>query len=305
MGLQRTIWLRQILKDFYATNAFLNFAQNWDEYVIDGIQTVSIPVEGAGSAISRNRSSLPATIAQRTDTELTYTMTNYTTDPALVTNLDQLQMSYDKMASRIAQDMALIKQAAAEDMLYAWRAEVAAAIVRTSGASIAAPAGATGTRKALTLMDLVTAAKVMDDSDIPEEGRYAMLTPQMVLDLASDPDVKAIGLGTTLMNYNSLKTPPQLAGFNILKRSKVLRYTNAATPVAKLPSAAAAATDNEAALCWSQYAVGRSMGNNQVYYNANKAEYYGSIFSMEINAGGRKISKSTAGVIGIVQTLLT
>lgn len=305
MALQRTIWLRQILKDFYASNAFLQYAINWDEYVQDGINTVTIPVEGAGSAVEVNRTSLPATPTPRTDSELTYSMNNYTTDPRYVRNLDQLQMSYDKMASVIAQDMALIKQKAAVDMLYAWRAEAAAAIVRTTGATIAAPAGATGTRKALKLMDLAAAAKTMNEADTPEEGRVALLTPQMILDLAQDADVKAIGMGTTLMNYGSLKTAPQLAGYTILMRSKVLRYDNAGTPVAKTPSAAAAATDCEAALLWHKDQVGRSMGNNNVYYDANNPTFYGNLFSMEVNAGGRKVSKSGYGVMAIVQALVS
>ena len=305
MALQRTIWLRQILADFYASNTFMNYALNWDEYVTEGNQSVIIPVEGTGSSVARNRSSLPATPTPRTDAELTYSMTNYTSDPRYVRNLDQLQMSYDKMASVISQDMALVKQAAAEDMIYAWRAEVAASILRTNGATIAAPAGATGTRKGLAFMDLVKASKAMDDANIPEEGRVALLTPQMVLDLAGDSDVKAIGMGLTLMNYNTLKTPPMLAGYTILKRSTVLRYDNAGTPVAKLPTAAAAATDCEAALLWHRNLVGRSTGNVNVYYNPNQATFYGSLLSMEINAGGRKAAKSNAGVLAIVQTLVS
>lgn len=305
MALQRTIWLRQILADFYADNSFMEYAINWDEYVQAGINTVTIPVEGAGSNVEVNRSSLPATAQPRTDTELTFSMNNYTTDPRYVRNLDQLQMSYDKMASVIRQDMSLIKQKAALDMIYAWRAEIAGAIVRTTGSTIAAPTGATGTRKALKLMDLATAAKVMDDTDIPQEGRVALLTPQMILDLANDADVKAIGMGTTLMNYASLKTAPQLAGYTILKRSRVLRYDNSSTPVAKLPSAAAAATDCEAALLWHRDQVGRSMGNNNVYYRPNDPTYYGNILSMEVNAGGRKASKSGLGVMAIVQALVS
>ena len=300
MALQRTIWRNQIVTDFYADNEFLSRAQNWDEYVRDGVKTVIIPVEGTGSAVERNRTTFPATATQRTDGEFSYEMVDYTSTPRFVTNLEEIQMSYAKMQSAIAQDMALVKEQAAEDILYSWRAELANSIVRTSGATVPAMAGATGNRKAITFQDIVKAATAMNEANVPNAGRVIMLTPSQIQELATDEDVKKIGMGTVLMNYNSLK-PATLAGFVVLERSRVLRYDNSATPVGKVPTAAAAAADNVAALCWSPFSVGRSMGNVEVFYDPANPLYYGNVFSMEVQAGGRKALKQSAGVVAIVQ----
>ncbi len=277
---------------------------NWDEYVAAGTKTVVIPQSGSASAVTRNRTVFPATSQERPDGELSYEMTDYTTAPRRVRELEKMQLSYPKLQSVIGQDMANIKEYIAEDILYAWRVEALAKMIRTSGgavdATLSGVSGATGNRKRLTLADLIAADKLMNDLNIPQSGRVALLSSSMKQDLLLDPDIKGTDLGKMLANYNEA-TLPRIAGFEIHVRSTALRYTNAATPVAKLPSAAAATTDNDAALLWHPNFVGRSVGNVQTFYNPKQAEHYGDLLSMEAQAGGTKAETDGKGVVAIIQ----
>lgn len=291
--------MRQIAENIFDENPHVNKAQNWDEYVIEGIKTVTIPQAGTPAGYERNRSSLPATIAKRTDSDISYDMTDYTSNPTLVEELDQVQMSYDKMAS-VTRNMILnIKEGVADDILYAWRTENTGNNILTTGASEAANLpGATGNRKKITFADIVAAASRLDAHKVPVNGRVLMLPSVMYNTLLLDADVKE-NFNSKLADLNK-GILGEIVGFTVMRRSVVLRYT--AAGAAKLPSANTAATDSHAALAWHPAFVGRSLGNIKVYAdNQVRPEYYGRVISSQLQAGGKKVYTDGKGVVAIVQ----
>ena len=297
----RTAWLKQVAEDIFKDNEFLQFALNWDEYVQDGVKTVTIPQSGTGSTVVRNRSSFPATVSERSDSDITYDMNDYTTDPRRVRSLLQKQYSYDYRASVIRQDTAKAKEMIAEDILYAWRAEVTKRILKTTGSAVAASVNstATGNRKSFTFADLMRVDKAMNDDNIPKSGRIAVISSQAKLDLLNDPAVKGTQIFQQLADYKE-GTISRVMTFDLMVRSTALTY-NATGTAAKLSDAAQATTDCDAALFWHPNFVGRSMGNNQVFFNAGQATHYGDILSMELQAGGSKYYSDGRGVIALVQ----
>ena len=299
MALDVEIWKPWIVEQLFRNNEFLNYAVNADEYVLQG-KVVHIPNAGDASSVTRNRTSLPATVKKRTDIDITYALDEFTSDPRILTDAEKI-LSYDKMTSMMGQDMRAIRQLVADWVLYHWRVESADYIVRTSGAAVAAHlSGATGNRKAIKPTDLEEAAARMDEVDIPSEGRYALLdarinqqfmgalSPTEYRDFSSVKDMKKNIVG-------------EYAGFKIIKRSSVLRATNAGTPVVKAPGAAAATSDNAVALCWQQDCVERALGETKIFENQQDPQYYGDIYSLLVRMGGRKIRNDQKGVVGIIQ----
>ena len=297
----RTAWLRQIAEDLFKDNEFLNYALIWDEFVQEGIQTVVVGQSGGASSVTRNRSSFPATVSERSDSDISFDMTDYTSDPRRIRALLQKQYSYDYRASIIRQDTALIKQFMAEDIIYAWRAEQAKRILKTTGTAVAASANsvATGNRKAVTLADFVRADKVMNDDLIPQSGRKAIITPQAKMDLLNDPKVQGTNIFQQLTDYKDGQIA-KVMNFDVMVRSTVLTY-NAGGTTAKLPDAAGATTDCEASLFWHPLFVGRAVGNMEVFFNAGQATHYGDLLSLEAQAGGRKYYADGRGVVALVQ----
>jgi Phage capsid protein len=296
--LLQSLWRKVIQEQLFADNSFLDDCQNWDEYVVQGILDVIIPQAGAPAGFERNRSVLPAVITRRTDSDIKYTMVDYTINPQLALELERIQLSYPKMESVVRQMVLNLKQGMAEDILYTWRPEINSSIIPTSGdVAKSALAGSTGNRKLLTLNDVIDANTLLDNQLIPSEGRVMMLTSAMYNNLMKDKDLKN--------NFNkdladlSKGVLGELMGFKIKKRAKVSVIDNSGT--VKLPGAAVSATDSEASLFWHPSFVGRSLGNIAMYMDAVvRPEYYGKTSSGQAQAGGTKVYASGIGVGAIM-----
>lgn len=284
----------------FADNQFLQKAFNADEYVLAG-KVVHIPNAGAPTGAVINRSALPAAVTQRTDLDVTYAMDEITTNPVLIPNIDTIQLSYDKVSSVIYQDMSALIQLAADWMLYRWAPAGAANIIRTSGAARPGEAtGATGNRAKFTKADLMKAQKAMNKANLPKMGRVALLPSEFIADLMEDPDLLKRDTSAELDLKNGIVL--RLYGFEIMERSLVLTYTNAATPVVKSPGAAGAATDNAAGLFFHPTSVERALGTIDTFERLNDPTYYGDIYSFLIMSGGRIRRADALGVIAVVES---
>lgn len=301
MAVQKEIWENDIIESLWADNAFLNYAVNVDNYVLAG-KVVHIPQAGSAPGVKTNRTTLPATVTKRTDTDVTYAIDEITSDPVLIPNADTVELSYDKRTSVTAETRAAINDAAALTMLRNWAPTLATAILRTSGTT-AVPAhtnGATGNRKAFTLADLKKAQKLMNKDNVPSEGRYAMLDAEMYDQITNE--MTANQNRDFLAAYDEKSgVMGKLYGFNILMRSETIRYTNDATPAPKLFSDADAATDNAAAICWQRTMVERALGEVKFFEDMGNPTYYGDIYSSLVRIGGRKRRADGKGVVAIVQ----
>jgi hypothetical protein len=295
---QVEIWAKYIMGAIFKNNEFLNYAFNADDYVMQG-KVVHIPQAGAPAAVQKNRSSLPATVTKRTDTDVTYPLDEFTTDPRLIPHADKAELSYDKMNSVMADDMDALRQVVADNMLISWAP--AANFVRTTGDEVdATVSGASGTRKKFKSKDLLAAQTFLNKQDIPANDRYALLPATMYADLIEDLSEGAYRDFSRAMDPEK-GVVGMLYGFKVMMRSSVLVYTNAATPVVKAYGAEAAATDNEAALCWQVNALERAKGEVVVFDQANSPQYYGDLMSFLMRMGGRVRRSDEKGVVAIVQ----
>lgn len=303
MALDVEIWKPWIVDTLFKDNQFLNFARNADEHVLAG-SVVHIPQSGAASSIEKNRSSLPATVAQRTDTDITYNLDEYTSDPRLITDAETI-LSYNKMDSAMGQDMKAISQLVAEWMLYAWAPTTAARYVRTTGAtSPAYTTDGTGVRKLLTLVDVKNAFKMLNKDNVPMDGRYMIMDADMYNQLLTLLDATTY---TDFSKYFDAATGVvgKLYSFNIIVRSTALVYTSASPAVKKAPGAAGAATDHGAALFFHRDWVERAIGDTKIFEKVKDPTYYGDIYSLLIRAGGRSVETNSIGVGALIQETYT
>lgn len=294
------LWANWIREKLFANNSFLNFARNADSYVLAG-KVVYIPQAGTPSNAERNRSSLPATVSKRADTIISYALDEFTTDPRLIPNADKI-LSYDKMNSAMGQDMAYLRDLVARFMIYHWRPTASADyIIPTAGAAVDAHLpSATGHRKKLTLAEIEEAAARMDEKDIPDDGnRYMMMDARMYqqfVSLLSTTEYRDFSKA-----YDAAKrVVGEWAGFQVLKRSKAL-IMDSDELTAKDPEAEAETTDCAGILLWHSDFVERALGDITLFQDQGNPLYYGDIYSLLINAGGRKNDADGDGVLAIVQ----
>lgn len=297
MAVQKEIWLSTIVEGLFADNTFVSKAFNADEFVNAG-KTVHIPNAGAASGVVKNRSSFPATVESRTDTDLTFNLDEFTTNPIRIPFADTVELSYNKRESVIRTDRSKIIEDVANDMIGNW-SPASTYTTRTTGANVTAHVPvATGDRKALTKGDIQKVMVQFNKDDVPTEQRYMLIDAVMLgqlIDSLTDKEATAFHAAADVKNG----IVGRLYGFDILSRSKAGRYTTALA--VKRWDAAGATTDHAAVLAWQYNSVCRAMGETQMFDNPSDPTYYGDIYSFLVRAGGRPMRSDVKGLWAIVQ----
>lgn len=309
MAIQKEIWVNYIIENLFKDQAFLEKCTREDENVLAG-KVVHIPQAGAKPAVSKNRNvTSRVSLTKRTDTDIVYLLDEYTSDPTFIPNAETVELSYDKMASVLAEHISTIGERIGDELLIQWleastytgSANIAAAtVIRTTGAAVTAHLpSATGNRKLFIKEDLQKARTSMNKQNILKTDRYAMFPSDLLDQLMNDADLKRRDNALELdMRSGSIG---RLYGFEILERSNTAIYNNASTPVVKALGAAAAATDNDGVICWQKNVVAAAIGEVNFFENLQDAELYGDVYSALVRAGGRKRRANAEGIIAIVQ----
>jgi hypothetical protein len=308
MALQTEIWVADIKEKLFPANSFM--AQAMDDSMFVENLNVNLANAGALPLVQRNRAVIPATVTQRADVDIFYRVHEFTSDPTVIRDVEDIETAFDKRQSVLKGHIDSLNNKMANWLLYSWAPTQAANIQRTTGTTRAAVIpGATGNRKPLLLADIFTAKGIMDDMDVPEEGRMMLMPAYMYNDLLLAEKASLVSLertGEALIQRGELVN---LLGFRIIKRGKnnVLSYTNAGTPVPRIATNAndaeysALTSANAAVLMWHPDFVRRALGAIKVYANENDPTLYGSAFSTMARAGGRKAYSDETGVVAIVE----
>lgn len=301
MAIQREIWENHIEGNLFKNNEFLLASTDASQYVMQG-KVVHIPQAGALPAVVKGRTSLPASVTQRTDVDVTYPLDEYTTDPILIPHADTMELSYNKRESVLGEYEASLRQVTADNILVSWAPANAGSFIRTTGAAAAAHlSGGTGNRKKITLSDLKAAQLLLNKQNVPLEDRYALFSADMYQQVTDE-------LTTTQYRDFSIAYDARggvlgkLFGFNIMMRGTVVSYTNDTTPVVNAYGAAGAAADNDAVLCWHAAAVERALGEISFFERIGDPTYYGDIYSVLVRMGARKRRSDEKGMVAIIQT---
>jgi len=300
MGVQKEVWVDDIIGGLYKESPFLEKSVNDDAYVINGA-VVHIPQAGAASGVVKNRTSLPAAVIKRTDTDVVYTLDEFTTNPRLIPHIDTIQLSYDKRQSVISEDQATLNELVADWVLRYWAPTGAAQLLRTLGAARPGEANATvtGNRKKFSKESILALQKKMNKQKISKTGRCLLLPSEFLSDLEEDIDLMKRDNSKELDLENGIVK--RLYGFEIYERASVLTYNAAGVPVVKDPGSAEAATDNAAALAWHPSVVARALGTVKMYDSVDNPLYFGDIYSFLLMAGGRQRRADGVGIFAVVE----
>lgn len=304
MAIQKEIWAADIKEKLFPNSSWLLLSQD-DSPFSDG-KKVHRAIAGNVDKSTRNRSVVPAPIKRREDVDSEYTLDEFTTDPMLIQDIEEVEVNYNKRQSVLAQHTRQINLDVANWMQYNWAPTLASTFIRTSGANrnaIADANGATGTSKKVTIPDIIAAATLLDDMEVPEDGRNMLLPSAMYNDLMNDNWQYIVNLqaeGKAVLSNGNLMS---LFGLRLIKRGKknLLTYTNAGTPAVRTPDASSLTSANAGALIWHPDFVTRAKGEVKVFENIDDATLYGSAFSALVRAGGRQLYNDGTGVVAIIE----
>lgn len=294
MALNKEIWESSIVEGLFADNSFLARALNHSSFV--NFKTVHVPNAGSAPEVTKNRSQYPAQAGNRTDYDLTYNLNEFTTEPIHITNVEEVELSYDKRQSILGATQAALKEAVAKDVLKAW-VPSGYTLVKTTGDAVAHHlASQTGNRKKLTLADIVAVKKEFDKANLPQEGRCILLDYEMYSELLDA--LSAVQSNAFLASADTARgIVGKLYGFDFYMRSEVLRTVAAGTSLA----ASAAATDQAAGIAWCDKCVSIAQGAVEIFAAENDPTYYGDIVSALVRAGGSYMRYDKKGVVILAQ----
>ena len=300
MALQKEVWQSTIVDNLYPDNSFAVKSVDDSEFVDN--KTVHIPNAGAASKVQKNRTTKPAAISQRTDNDLSYDMDELTTDPVYIPNIEVVQFSYNKRESIVANDRRALQDAAHVNLLGRWGKAAEGSVLLTTGTKTEAAhtsSSATGSRKAITKADVFKLMRKFDSENVPEADRYLLLDAYMYSQLLED--LTESDKMTFLASANAQTgVVGMLAGFNIMKRSQVLRLSSNKTILGW--DSEGAAGELAAGLAWQKESVSRAIGEFKMFEDLQSPTYYGDIYSFLVMTGGacRRYDKKGIALIAEV-----
>lgn len=296
-------WVDYIVQRLRKDNQFLQFMFDEGQYVVNG-SVVHIPQPGSRPTVVKNRSSFPASTVRRTDTDITYVLDEYTTDPTHIQDAEKVQLSYDKINDVLGDHMNTLTEVVGDDLLIKILAALPSGFVQTTtggGASTGLVSGQTGTRKVMLPADLKRAQLLMNLNNVPRMERYALLESNMLDQLTSQLDTnsardfsRAYDAATGIVG--------ELYGFKIMERSNVAvaasAYSGGNLAVNAL-GAATGATDDVVSVCWQKNSVAKAMGDVKFFDKTNDPQFYGDVYSSLVRMGARRRRADNFGVVAI------
>lgn len=291
-------FLAEIQPKLFPGNSFLSRAINDDAFVNNN--SVELPHSGTIPAVQVDRAILPAAIAKRTDAATNYLLEELTTDPTLIGASEELTVAYNKRASVLDQHALVINTKAADRAIYKWAAGADAnrtfastGSARTAGNSNGAQ---TSTRKAFTEADILNIQRMFFTDDVVNElgdvQGIALITPRQYSDLiALDSFKRADAYGQSNIPSGVVR---RAYGFDFYVRSRVAVVN--VSDALKSEGATGASNDQDAAMFYSPRMVRRAVGAIKPFVNEDKADYYGSLFSMLVRFGASPVRNDNKGV---------
>ena len=298
MAIQTQIWQNHIEQEIFKDNTFLRMSHNADDNVVNN-RAVHIPQSGGSGNVVKNRTSVPANVRKRNDTDVIYLLDEFTTDPVYIPNADTKELSYDKRASALGEDRDKLVEVIAEETIYNWlnspvfesygaTSLPTGNVLKTTGGVVAASApAATGNRKAATITDLQRMQTFFRQKKRWFNGQmYCLLSPA---DLATMFPADSVITATYMQNVTEQERREgvimKVQGWNVMTRNSVAIV--AANGTIKAPGAVGATDDDEASLFWYKDAVEFAFGGVEAFENEKDPQYYGDIYSFLARSGGR------------------
>ncbi len=334
MAINIELFTTVIQEQTFPNNTFITRGTDHSQYVKylqgngkeSGAAVVHIPNAGAITTVTKNRASFPATASNRTDVDLTYNIDEYSVAPFYLEYSDAETVAYDKASSLLYAMTNTLKQTIGNNTAYKWSptavtdANGVTRILRTTGAATGPLAsGATGTRLALTINDIARAKNVLDQ-DFALDSMRTLVIPSAMwnTDILSTSTVqKFLELGSTAGLREGTIDPQTIEGyvgkvfgFDVYTRPSVTVWsatTSAGTSISLTligdngTPTTSGTSDDLGCIFFQQLGVSNAVGEVVIFWNPERAEYYGSLMSCLVRHGAAKTRTDGKLVGGIVQ----
>lgn len=267
--LNKEVWVRQLVKNFYPNSSFLNYVKDFSSLVDNN--AINMAEVGVDPEVLVNNTTYPIKVSQRVDKPIRIELDLFETENTLVRRPEVIEYSYDQLESVLMGHRSQLRAKTAEKAAHAFApaedGEYTPVISTTGDTS--------GKRKRLSVEDILSLKERFDDVNIPFEDRYLVLNPKHVSDLILF-DIKAFKDLTDIIDGQ----PKRFAGFNVLQTSITPIY-DSVTLKKKPFSAEKSDTDTFCSFCFQKEEVMKADGDVFLYSKENDPEERGTIVGFD------------------------
>jgi hypothetical protein len=190
-------------------------------------------------------------------------------------------------------------------MIFNWAPSVASNITFTTGAARGVlKDGQTGQRLRVAKEDFANASRLLNNMDVPTQGRVALVDADLAMDLLLIPEFVSANIFGGTVGAQREGVLGRVFGFDIMVRSRTALYTPAG--VVKDMAAAKAATDCASIIFWHPMYVRRAVGTATnggiaIFEQNGSPTHYGDVISAMVRAGGKHHYTNQRGVVALVE----
>lgn len=280
-GLNREIWIPEIIEKFYPKDSFLSYAKNLDAWV-DG-NKLNLQEAGVDPKVYIDNEQYPIPIAVRSDIPHEIVLKRFDTENTVHVNAIEVEESAEKRQSVVEGHRNSLRQKFAALAAFNWApakdSDFTPVEATTGGKNKRGYAG-------LTYEDVLNMETRFDELEVPEDGRILVLNPQHATDLR----LQDLAMFKTIFNEN------KLFSFTVVRSSLNPKYNGSTGQ--KLPwQAAVSATDAPSSLVFYKEAVGRARGTVDMYYRLNDPEYRGDVVGFNMRGVATPITGKYLGAL--------
>lgn len=258
----KEIFAAIILALFYPDGGWLNELTSMDHMV--EYNKINLSQVGADPEVVKDNATWPLTPTTRTDSGIEIPLATFDTKPTHVSNVEELETSYDKCQSVVMQHAAALRTKAMLSAAY----NIAPSSNSSDHPVIATSGSNRGDgNKALKYTDILKLRTAFNKANYPMEGRVLVLCPEHEEDLLAE-DVE---------RYNRMMTTGTLAGFKVYVSNHGVQYN---TSGAKQDYGTTNAQPSSIAFCKSE--VMRAMGTIDGEPEKRWADYRGWLLGFQM-----------------------
>ena len=280
-GLNREIWIPEIIEKFYPSDSFLAYAKSLDAWVSDN--KLHLQEAGIDPKVYIDNEHYPIPVAVRTDIPYEIVLKRFDTENTVHVNAIEIEESAEKRQSVIEGHRNSLRQKFARLAAFNWApgkdGEFTPVEATTGGKNKRGYA-------ALTYEDVLNMETRFDELEIPEEGRILVLNPQHATDL----QLQDLAMFKTIFSDKKLFT------FTVVRSSLNPKY-NGNTGQKLAWEAPVSVTDAPASLVYYKDAVARARGTVDMYYRLNDPEYRGDVVGFNMRGVATPVTGKYLGAL--------
>ncbi|WP_165026807.1 hypothetical protein [Dysgonomonas sp. ZJ279] len=262
-GVWKEVFTDVILENFYPDGSWLKELTSMDHMVSNN--AINLAEVGADPDVVENNGTWPLVPVQRDDEGIRIPLSTFDTKPTHITNVEELETSYDKSRSVLMQHVNTLGERASTSAAYniaPAKHTVKTPVLKTTGENRG------DGKKRMTYNDLLRLRTAFNRAKLPTAGRILILSPEHEEDL----------LAADAVRYNMMLTTGSIAGFKWYTFTDTAAYDPANGE--KLPKGAL--TGNESSLAFAKSQVMRAMGDKDARADDRWADYRGWLVGAQL-----------------------